>query len=312
MKKINIGIIGLGVIGQRLIPTFLKHERTNIVGVYDIDSDIMRQVTEKFDLRPVNAYEELIDDESIDMIYIAVPPQFHHELAIKVLDAGKHVFCEKPLAGTIEEAEDMCKRANESGLLHGMNFPLYYNFGYDYIKTCLKDDVFGQIKRIELNAVFPVWPRPWQQNKWIDTRQEGGFTREIFTHFIQLIHDSFGDIQLLNYHVRHDDPSKSENELIAVGQIDDIKVLFNGLVGVNEKEDLRLIIRGEKASVELVNWRDVYLTKDQEKIQVEPVATDATYNLIDAFYKAIDGEENNLVSFDHGLKATKIVETLLL
>jgi len=312
MNKIGIGIIGLGVIAERLIPIFLKHERTDIRGVYDIDSNQKDLVSKKYSLKSVDAYEQLLSDESINLIYIAVPPKFHHEIALKVMAAGKHIFCEKPLAGSIEEAEDMCTKVYESGVLHGMNFPLYYNFGYDYIKRILVEDELGEIKRIELNAIFPVWPRPWQQNNWIDTKEEGGFTREVFTHFIQLVQASFGDIKLIDHHSDYPtDPTKCENGLLAIGSVGNIKMLFNGIVGVGQKEDLRLIIRGEKGSVELVNWRDVYLIKDDKKVLIEATPTDATYNLIDAFYQAIDGKENNLVTFDHGLKATQIVETLL-
>lgn len=313
MKKIGLGIIGLGAIGERLMPVFLKHPRTKIVGVFDTDESRMVYIHEKFDIETVTSYAALIADESIDMIYIAVPPKYHHEIALKVMAAGKHVFCEKPLAGTIEEAKEMADVSEKSTVVNGMNFPLYYGYAYNQLKKHLVEDTLGSIKRIELSGRFPVWPRPWQHNNWIDTKEEGGFTREVFTHFVQLIHASFGIIENLNAYPEYSkDKSKAEIGLIGVGNIGDIKVLFNGMTGVDQVEDLNLTIYGSNGSLEVVNWRDLFLTLNSgERTFIEPEPVDATYELIDSLYRAIDGEDSALVSFKAGYETTKIIETLL-
>ncbi|MBI9013782.1 MAG: Gfo/Idh/MocA family oxidoreductase [Clostridiales bacterium] len=314
MNKIGTGIIGLGAIGERLINTFIKNPRTNIVGVYDVDTNRMKEISEKFDLPSVGSYEELINNDSIDMIYIAVPPKYHCEIALKVMKAGKHVLCEKPLASSIDEAKKMLSVANESRVVHGMNFPLYYGYAYNQIKKILTENTLGNLKRIELTAVFPVWPRTWQQNNWINTKEEGGFVREVFTHFVQLIQSSFGEINNLQSFVEYsDNPLESETGIVAIGELENnLKLVFNGLTGVNQKEELKLTIYGENGSVEMLNWRDLFMTLNGgEKTLVTPEAVDATYELIDAFYNAIDGKSNNLVTFEDGYHTTKIVEMLL-
>lgn len=313
MKKIGLGIIGLGAIGERLIPTFLKHDRTNIIGVFDVDSSRMSYIEDKFKLKPYETYESLINDDQVDMIYVAVPPQFHHEITLKCFQASKHIFCEKPLAGTVEEAKEMADLSEKYDLVNGMNFPLYYGFAYDQIKSIVEKKTLGQIKRIELTGRFPIWPRAWQQNKWIDTREEGGFTREVFTHFVQLIHDSFGLIENINAYPQYSsDPSRAEVGLLAMGEIGPIKVMFNGMTGVDLIEDLNLSIYGENGRVEVVNWRDLYITLNSGKRElIEAGDVNPTYELIDALYLAIDGKNSPLVSFKAGYETTKVIETLL-
>ena len=313
MQKINIGIIGLGAIGERLIKTFIKHPRTNIIGVFDVDVNRMDLISSKFNLTSFSKYEDLVNDKYIDMIYVAVPPKYHRDITLKVIAANKHVLCEKPLASTIDEARDMLEAATSKGVVHGMNFPLYYGYAYNKIKSLLSNNKLGEIKRIELNAIFPVWPRLWQQNNWIDTKEEGGFVREVFTHFIQLIQDSFGNINNIKSFAEYSsDSKKSEIEIIARGELsNNINVLFNGITGLSHEEDLRLIIHGTNGTAEILNWRDLYLTFDNKKNLLNHEPIDSTYELIDAFYKAIDGTENNLVTFDAGLNTTITVENLL-
>lgn len=314
MNKIGIGIIGLGAIGERLIHTFIKHPRTNIVGVYDVNLNRMKEISTKFDLTSVDNYDELIGNDEIDMIYIAVPPKYHYDIALKVMKANKHVLCEKPLASSIDEAKKMLSAANESQVVHGMNFPLYYGYAYNQIKKLLTENTLGKLKRIELTAVFPVWPRTWQQNNWINTKEEGGFVREVFTHFIQLLQSSFGEIDNLQSFVEYpDNPLESETGIVAIGELENnIKLVFNGLTGVDQKEELKLTIYGEKGSIEMLNWRELFMTLNGgDKTLITPEVVDATYELIDAFYNAIDGKSNNLVTFEDGYHTTKIVEMLL-
>lgn len=319
MKKIGLGIIGLGGIAAKLLPFFLKHPRTDIKGGFDVDADRMATVKEKFGIVTVTDADELINDKSIDMIYLAVPPKYHHDIAIKIMRAGKHILCEKPLAGTVEEAVEMYEVAVETQIVHAMNFPLHYGFAYHKIKELLEANTLGSLKRIELSALYPVWPRPWQRNPWIDSREEGGFVREVFTHYIQVIQSSFGPIKNIHSFVEYpEDQSKCEIGLIGVGELPSgVKVIFNGVTDVNQKRDTKLTLYGSEGSIELQDWQNLLITTGNQKFVLTGEQKEATkvvsptYNLIHAFYEAVDGKKSDLVTFEDGLQATKVVEKLL-
>ncbi len=319
MKKLSLGIIGLGGIAERLLPTFLKHARTGQIVGFDIDEERIQVMKKKFGIETVSDMDILINNKKIDAIYLAVPPKYHCNIAVKVMKAGKHILCEKPLAASIDEATKMYEVAKETKVIHAMNFPLYYGFAYSRIRELLSTNTLGAIKRIELSALYPVWPRPWQQTPWIDSREDGGFVREVFTHFIQLINASFGKIENISSFVEYpDNEHKCETGLIGIGElVSGVKVVFNGLCDVNQLGNIRLLIYGSEGSVELQNWRKLivktgeqeWITAGEMKDQSKSINT--SYEVVNAFYEAIDGEKTRLVGFEEGLQVTKVVEKLL-
>lgn len=309
---VRLSIIGLGAIGDRLLPIFKDYPDIKIASVYDIDSDRTKEICLKYDVHSAESIDDILSDESVDAVYLAVPPKYHKDIAIDIMKHDKHILCEKPLAGTIEEAKAMMDYAKGKPLVASMNFPLYYGPGYAKLKNILENDEIGEIKRIELKGIFPDWPRKWQINSWIDSKDQGGFVREVFTHFIQLVQDYFGLIELKHAHVSYPkEEGKSEIDVYAYGDVNKIPMVFSGMTGIGHQEDLKLIIWGTKGVVELVNWRDVYIITKTEKRQVDLEPYNATYHLIDAFRKAIEGKEAQIVNFEAGYHAVKIVETLL-
>jgi 1,5-anhydro-D-fructose reductase (1,5-anhydro-D-mannitol-forming) len=86
----GIGIIGLGIMGQRMLSNMLLHEAFDVVAIFDPD-----QISP--DLPYINSADELIVHPDVDLIYIACPPEHHGGYAIAAAKAGKPVFCEKPL-----------------------------------------------------------------------------------------------------------------------------------------------------------------------------------------------------------------------
>ncbi|MFD0829264.1 Gfo/Idh/MocA family protein [Neobacillus sp. M.A.Huq-85] len=116
MSKLRIGIIGTGGIAvTRHIPTFLQlSETTTIVGVYDVDHARAEQIASQFNsFKVYRSYQEMLGD--VDAIVICTPNKFHAEITIAALEAGKHVLCEKPMALTVAECQQMESAAKKSG-----------------------------------------------------------------------------------------------------------------------------------------------------------------------------------------------------
>lgn len=312
MKKVNLGIVGLGAIGERLINVFKRHEGYVITKVFDVSTEKMNVISDKYGLITAENFEALINDPSIDVVYLAVPPKFHYEMALKIIGAGKHILCEKPLANSIEEAKGMCDAVKNKPIVHAMNFPLNFTSAYEKINEMLTENELGDIQGIEIHGVFPDWPRLWQVNPWIDSREQGGFTREVFTHFIQLVIHLFGPIEILSSFPRYLDDVHSEISLIATGKVDgQYPILFNGISGVGHHEDIKLKIYGKVGTVELVNWRDLYMTNPTQRLQIDLEAFDASLKLIDALYMKVIGGDAKVIDFESGLETVEVVERLL-
>lgn len=117
---LNIGFIGFGKSATRYHLPYLLNRRGNIQ-VRKIYSPMVEEALIKpLGLEAIvfcESLEELLDSSDVDMITICTPPTTHYELAMKVLQAGKHVLVEKPFCGTVEEAQEIFAYAKEQGLI---------------------------------------------------------------------------------------------------------------------------------------------------------------------------------------------------
>lgn len=116
MEKLKMGIIGVGGIAQnRHIPTFLKmSDKVEIVAISDVNEATAKMVGEKFGIPKVYAhYADMFGD--VDAVTICTPNKFHAEITIAALEAGLHVFCEKPMAMRPDECEAMIAASEAAG-----------------------------------------------------------------------------------------------------------------------------------------------------------------------------------------------------
>ena len=127
MDKLKLGMIGVGGIAQnRHIPAFKQLKGTaQIIGVQDINYDLAQQVAKEHMIPHVfKDYEEMFNE--IDAVVICTPNKFHAEISIAALNAGVHVFCEKPMAMNKEECDAMIEAANRANKLLAIGY--HYRF----------------------------------------------------------------------------------------------------------------------------------------------------------------------------------------
>lgn len=310
---IHIGIVGLGAIGQRLIKQFMEHPEVEIVAVCDqLESLAKETVASLGDAQAYTAYQSLIADEKVELVYVAVPPKFHHSIVMDVLRAKKHVLCEKPLANSLEEAKEMHEAAKEVGVVHAMNFPLNYGPAATKLSDMINANYIGKLRRLQLTMHFPQWPRGWQQNDWVGKREQGGFVLEVGVHFIQQTLKIFGDIKNIQTRLELPaDPAKSETGIIATAELEDgTPVLIEGLSQVAGEEYIGFAAYGSEGILSLDNWSQLKGGKMGEELK--PIlAEDVTPNrLIDELVKAVQGEVAELYDFEVGYKAQRMLEEL--
>ena len=109
--KLRAGVVGLGM-GTAHMKAFYQNPQTILAAIAGKETDRLAVLGKEFNVeKTATDWQDLVDDPSIDIISIATPNSLHHPIAVAALKAGKHVFCEKPLAITAEQAEDMVATA---------------------------------------------------------------------------------------------------------------------------------------------------------------------------------------------------------
>lgn len=312
---INVGIIGLGAVGDRLLKQFLLHPETQVSAVCDSNKDRLQQIkAELTDLDIYEDYKDLLNNPKIDLVYVAVPPKFHHPIVLDVVKARKHVLCEKPLANSYNEAKEMFEAVEGSGLVHAINFPLAYNLAVKELKTRVIEQSIGEVKRVELKMNFPAWPRAWQQNPWIAKREQGGFIREITPHYLQVILELFGEVKEVESFINYpSNESACETGIIARLVLSDgSPLLIDGLSGIGRKEEISFKIYGEKGTVALKNWSQLEEeTAETDSSPIQIPENNELQELISEMVKGINGEKARLVTFKEGFEIQKVLEQLL-
>jgi predicted dehydrogenase len=313
IMTVKVGVIGLGAIGERVIQKFIQHGNTEVVAVCDVNEDRLASMRERHHFRTYRGHIELLQNEEIQLVYLAVPPKYHHQIALDVIAAKKHLLCEKPLANSLLEAEEMANAMEEADLVNAINFPMVYTNVFQKFKELIINGVIGEVNRVEVQMHFTTWPRVWQQNEWIASREQGGFIREVGPHYIQMILDVFGGLQNIHTYVDYpEDEQLCEKGFIARAELTNgTTVLFNGLSGIGQKERISFKVYGDKGTVDLINWSVLSVSEGEGESTVVPLQRSEEIDLIGELVKAMNGEEAKLVSFREGYDVQKVLESLL-
>ncbi|MBS4195993.1 Gfo/Idh/MocA family protein [Lederbergia citri] len=120
MRKIRIGVIGVGQIGKSHLSNYASIPDAEIVAVCDVNEQEARRVAEQYNIPSVYTdYRELLSRDDIEAVDVCLHNNFHAPMTIAALEAGKHVYCEKPIAGTYFDGKRMVETAKETGnMLH--------------------------------------------------------------------------------------------------------------------------------------------------------------------------------------------------
>lgn len=151
MGKVNWGVLGTaGIAKGCTIPGMLKAENCNLYAVAGRNIMKAKDFKEEFGFeKAYDSYEALLNDPDVQAVYIPLPNEMHHEWAIKALKAKKHVLCEKPLAPTPEEVDEMIKVANENGVYLMEAFAYLHSPIVAAIKSEVDSGIIGDVRYIE-------------------------------------------------------------------------------------------------------------------------------------------------------------------
>lgn len=132
-QPINYGIIGVGIWGQIHVRTLAANPRVNLVAVCDLNEKTAKNVAQKYHIpKYYTSYEEMLKDPDIQAVSVATPDFAHAAPAMAVVEAGKHLLIEKPMAMSIDESIDIIKKSRKNGTklmvdLHNRWSPAFFN-----------------------------------------------------------------------------------------------------------------------------------------------------------------------------------------
>lgn len=150
MERLRWGMLGAAAIGDRdVIPALLESETAELIGIASRDLGKAREKTERYGIpKAYGSYEELLADPDIEAVYIPLPNHLHKRWTIAAAQAGKHVLCEKPMALTAEEAQEMVDACREAGVHLAEAFMYRHHPRISRAKEIAHSGEIGQLRAI--------------------------------------------------------------------------------------------------------------------------------------------------------------------
>jgi myo-inositol 2-dehydrogenase / D-chiro-inositol 1-dehydrogenase len=190
MSRIKVGIIGAGYIGGVHAAILARDERVDVATVHDLVPEIAQRMANTCHARAVANPAEVI--ESCDAVYITTPNTRHAALAIAAIDAGKHVFCEKPLSTSLVEAQAVLDAANKSDAVFQVGHNRRFAPVYSTLKRMLQETHPPHSAHVKMNRGELLRP------EWVgDKGLTGGFLYETPIHMFDMMRFLFGEVTML-------------------------------------------------------------------------------------------------------------------
>lgn len=153
-KALRVGVIGAGYWGPNIVRNLSEAPGVDPVAVADLSRDRLDAIRKRFPaLRVTTEARELVADAEVDAVCIATPVGTHRALAEEAFAAGKHVFVEKPLAGTVRDAEAIVRAAERAGRTLMVGHTFVYNPAVVEVKRILDANGIGQVHYIDSQRV---------------------------------------------------------------------------------------------------------------------------------------------------------------
>lgn len=190
MAKLRIGIIGAGYIAGVHAGILARDERVEIVAVHDIVHDCGEQLSRTTGAKICDDAESVIDHS--DAVYITTPNTKHVAVALAAIEAGKHVFCEKPLATNLADAKRVFTAAENSSKVFQVGHNRRFAPVYATLKQLLTDTHQPHSAHVKMNRGELLKPE-WTGNAEVT----GGFLYETPIHMFDMMRFLFGEIESL-------------------------------------------------------------------------------------------------------------------
>jgi predicted dehydrogenase len=189
MKKIRIAVAGLGFIGPAHVEALRRIPNIEVVAVGDVDDETAKAKAESLGVaKHTGDFDQLIN-EDIACVHICTPNNQHYEMARKALMAGKHVVCEKPLATTVEQAEELVALAAEKKLVNAVHFNIRYYPLIRQMKVMREKGELGEVYSI-IGSYLQDWLFYETDYNWRLEPEQSGESRaiaDIGSHLIDLL-----------------------------------------------------------------------------------------------------------------------------
>jgi predicted dehydrogenase len=310
-------IVGLGIMGRRMLENMIVHPAFEPVALWDpADSACAAAAALAPDAAVAADAEAAMS--AAEVIYLACPPVPRKAYALAAAAAGKPIFMEKPLGVDNAESSDLVARLEAAGAVAAVNFTQASSRALDHIVADRDAGGMGTLAGVDIVITYPAWPRAWQaEADWLRFRAEGGFTREVISHFLFVSRRLLGPLSLVHsYPSFPPDRALCETHILARLEAGDgTPVTVMGSVGGRQPDRQEITVKGRRKSYRLTDFYRLWQSDGGD--WTPPYAEDgdprrnALQRQLDSLAAAMAGKSTPLATPREALEVQLLVENML-
>lgn len=185
MKRVRVGIIGLGGFGTTEAEVVRSMPNAELVAGVRRTPEAARQLSERFRVPVYQNWLEMLDKHPLDLVAITSTNETHREMTLEAIRRGIAVHCQKPMGITLDDARAMRDAANRSGIFMQIGFECRYSLLYARVKSLIESGELGEVVQI----YFHYTPGPWTLDgaAWKVKASSGGLFANKLNHYVDLL-----------------------------------------------------------------------------------------------------------------------------
>jgi predicted dehydrogenase len=313
-----MAIIGLGIMGRRMLENALAHSRFEISGLWDPSDASVAKARQVMPDAPVAGNAEAAM-AGADVVYLACPPGPRKAYALAAAAAGQGVFMEKPLGVDDAESRDLVARLKPGRLGAVVNFTQASSRGFEELRRAIDAGETGELVGIDIVVTYPAWPRAWQADAdWLRFRAEGGYTREVISHFLFLAGRFLGPLRLCHASPRYPgDAALCELDMLArLETADGRPVTVLGTTGGAQPDRQEVTVRGTRVSHQFREFYQLWRSDGGPWVEAvdwsqEDPRTNALQRQLTEADKWLHGQPHRLATVEEALDVQVLIEGML-
>lgn len=257
-KILKVCLIGCGRAGMIHARNYKnKIENARITAVADAVEEAAKAAAEELGVeRCFSDYKEILSDPEIDAVIVVAPTNLHKQIVIDCAAAGKHIFCEKPMAMTVEECDEMIAACDRHKVKLQIGFMRRFDASFREAKRLVEEGAIGELVQIHSNTRGPSKPRPWMY----DIKKSNGILAEVNSHDIDAVRWMAGsDIETVyavagnfrNPEAEADYPDYYDSVLMSGTLKSGVHFCIDGAAYVQYGYDSRMELIGTKGKIQV-------------------------------------------------------------
>ncbi len=183
MAKLTIAVVGCGSFGAHLAELIATLPQFQIVGLCDPETSRLKALARSLDVPGASTLQECLSDSKPQAVLLTAPNHLHHTLALESAEAGKHIFCEKPMALNVEECHDMIEAAERAGVKLMVGHKRRLRPQYQKMAEVVRSRRLGRALAVNINGFYH---RDWW-GWWLNREQGGGLLHASGVHDIDFL-----------------------------------------------------------------------------------------------------------------------------